>query len=86
MIPEGWAIAPGSSCQIRGDPWGGVLVLQGPAGPHAQLPGVAVPQASLPDTVTVPGKALQVDFVVQAGDSLVCPVFSQLGQDVAQGI
>ena len=28
----------------------------------------------------------QVDFVIETGDALVCPVFPQLGQDMAQSI
>lgn len=40
---------------------------------------------SLPGALPQPRHS-QMDFVVETGDALVCPVFPQLGQNVAQSV
>lgn len=42
--------------------------------------------SSLPSWGPAQPRHSQVDFVVETGDALMCPVFPQLGQNVAQSV
>lgn len=85
----------------RTEDWWWVSALQGHA-LAPSLVGLAGPQPWLPraearvaqDVLSFPPQGpaqaspqySQVDFVVQTCDALVCPVFPQLGQNVAQSV